>query len=134
MKSMITPIGGFYVVMGVMNGFIALMMMVYALFPAAIGVMAVSGAMKQEEGALPATIVMAATTLGLGGMGLLLGALGLAYIVDGVGILKRKRWSKGLGVLLALPVMTVCIPVGTLLGVFSLIVLLSQDATEEFSR
>lgn len=132
MKSLITPIGGLYVAAGGINVFAALSLLVYAIFPAVIGVVAVSGAMKQEEGALPALIVMAASSIGIGGMGLIVGVLAIAYLIGGVGIIMRKRWARMLGVLLAIPTMTVCMPVGTILGVLAIVALVSKEGVEEF--
>lgn len=132
MKPLLSPIGGFYVFTGVMNMLVGLMLLVYALFPAVIGVAAVAGAMKEEEGALPALVVMILSTLGLGGVGLLVGILGIVYVIDGIGIIRRRPWSRLLGAALSLPVMTACIPVGTIVGILALVALVSQEGAAEF--
>lgn len=132
MRAWITPIGGLYVTTGVANGFGALCLLFYALFPAVIGVVAVSGTIKQEEGALPALILMAATTLGLGGSGVVMGVLGLAYLAVGVGLISRKRWARAAGAALSVPIMLLCMPAGTAVGVLAMVALLHPDTKAEF--
>ena len=132
MKPLLSPIGGLYVFTGVMNLLIGLMLLVYALFPAVIGVVAASGAMKEEEGALPALVVMIVSTIGLGGVGILVGVLGIVYVIDGIGIIRRRPWSRMLGAALSLPVMTACIPFGTVVGILALVALVSQEGAAEF--
>lgn len=132
MKPLITPIGAMYIMTGVMNGLVALMLLVYALFPAAISVVAASSAMKEEEGAIPALVLMLASSVGLGVVGLLVGVLAIAYIADGVGIIRRRPWSRMFGVVLSIPVMTACIPFGTVIGILALVALVSKEGAAEF--
>lgn len=132
MKSMITPVGALYIFAGVINGLVALMLIIYAVFPAIIGVVAVSGAMNEEEGALEALVLMAVSSIGIGGMGLLVGLLALAYVIGGYGIIRRRRWARMLGVALAVPMMGVCMPIGTAIGVLALVTMLHGDTGKEF--
>ena len=132
MKSLVTPLAIVYFVSAALNLFSAFLLLLYALFPAMVGVAAVAGAVDGDEGAAPAAVVMAISTIGLGGVGLILGALGIAYIAGGYGLIKRRAWSRRLGIALAVPILPTCIPIGTILGAFAIAALLSKDVVEEF--
>jgi hypothetical protein len=132
LRAWITPVGGLYVTTGAGIGVGALTLLFYALFPAVIGVVAISGTIKQEEGALPALVLMAASTLGLVGTGVLLGLLSLAYLVVGVGLIARKRWARMAGVGLSVPIMVICMPTSTPVGVLAMVALLNPDTIKEF--
>ena len=132
MKVLITPLGVAYLTAGVINILVAAFTLLYALFPALIGIVAVDSALKQEEGAFAAMIAMFGTTAIVGLVGVVLGGLGIAYVVDGLGIIGRKSWARYLGLVLALPMMGICMPVGTLIGMLAFAILLVPDSAAEF--
>lgn len=133
MKVLITPIGVLYITAGVLSGVLALFLFLYALFPALVGVVAVDGVAKGEEGALGALVLMLGTSVTVGLFGLIAGALGLGYIADGIGLIARKPWARWGGIGLAVPLIFVCMPFGAMIGVLALITLLMPDAEPEFT-
>lgn len=65
-------------------------------------------------------------------VGVLLVVLGLPGIIAGYGLLKRYSWARGLAVavgVLNLP----NVPLGTIIGAYTLLVLLQDDAAEAFT-
>lgn len=64
-------------------------------------------------------------------VGTFLVILGVPGTVAGYGLLKRRAWARGLGV--AVGVLNLLnVPIGTLVGVYTLVVLLQTDAEEAF--
>jgi len=62
----------------------------------------------------------------------LLVVLGLPGILAGYGLLKRRSWARGLAV--ALGVLNLFnVPLGTVIGAYTLFVLLQDDAAEAFT-
>ncbi len=133
MKALITPLGVLYLAVGFVNGCVALFLLLDALFPALIGVVAVNGASKGEEGALQAMVLMFGTSAAVGLFALVFAALGLAYLVDGIGLIARKPWARWLGIGLAVPLMFACMPVGMVFGLLGLLTLLLPDGAEAFA-
>lgn len=132
-KSLITPIAIAYIVAGAFSALSAFFLLLYALFPAFVGVAAVAGAVDGDEGAAPAAVMMAISTIGLGGLGLAFGLLAIGYIADGYGLVKRRRWSRKLGIVLAVPMLGLCMPIGTLFGALAIVAFLSSDVTAELT-
>jgi hypothetical protein len=64
--------------------------------------------------------------------GVLMVVLGLPGLVAGYGLLKRKPWARILAVVLGI-LGLVNFPIGTAIGVYTLLVLLQQSATEYFA-
>lgn len=65
-------------------------------------------------------------------VGVLLVVLGLPGILAGYGLLKRRSWARGLAV--ALGVLNLFnVPLGTVIGAYTLFVLLQDDAAEAFT-
>jgi hypothetical protein len=67
------------------------------------------------------------------GLGILMALLGLPGLVAGYGLLKRKPWARTLALVLGL-LNLVNIPLGTVIGVYTLLVLLQQSATDYFDN
>jgi hypothetical protein len=61
-----------------------------------------------------------------------LAVLGLPGIIAGAGLLARKAWGRILALVIS-GLNLVCFPVGTILGVYGLVVLLQDSATEYFA-
>ncbi|OGO50615.1 MAG: hypothetical protein A2Z30_04150 [Chloroflexi bacterium RBG_16_64_43] len=78
--------------------------------------------------------VMAEKVLGIvaASMGGLLTVLGLPGIVAGAGLLARKTWGRILSIVIS-GLSVLCFPLGTILGVYGLIVLLQDSAAEYFA-
>jgi hypothetical protein len=64
--------------------------------------------------------------------GLLMVVLGLPGLIAGYGLLKRKSWARFLALVLGI-LNLVNFPVGTAIGVYTLLVLLQQSATDYFA-
>lgn len=65
-------------------------------------------------------------------VGVLLVVLGLPGILAGYGLLKRRSWARGLAV--AVGVLNLFnVPLGTVIGGYTLFVLLQDDAAEAFT-
>lgn len=64
-------------------------------------------------------------------VGVLLVVLGLPGMAAGYGLLKRRAWARGLAIAIGV-LNLVNFPIGTLIGVYTLIVLLQTDAEEVF--
>jgi hypothetical protein len=67
------------------------------------------------------------------GLGLLMAVLGLPGLVAGYGLLKRKPWARTLALVLGV-LNLVNFPLGTAMGVYTLLVLLQQSATDYFEN
>lgn len=64
-------------------------------------------------------------------VGTFLVILGVPGMAAGYGLLKRRAWARGLGV--AVGVLNLLnVPIGTLVGVYTLVVLLQTDTEEAF--
>ncbi len=61
-----------------------------------------------------------------------LAILGVPGIVAGAGLLARKAWGRILSIVIS-ALCVLCFPVGTILGVYGLVVLLQDSATEYFA-
>jgi hypothetical protein len=81
------------------------------------------GLLFQDRNAIAITSVVGTVIAGF------LGVLSLPSIIAGAGLLRRKSWARILSLILA-ALDLVNVPVGTLLGVYTIWVLL-QDQTEE---
>src|SRR4030042_4924397 len=77
--------------------------------------------------------VVAEKVLGIvaASVGGLLAVLGLPGIIAGAGLLARKSWGRILSIVIS-GLSVLCFPLGTLLGVYGLIVLLQDSAAEYF--
>ncbi len=61
-----------------------------------------------------------------------LGLVGLPKVIGGIGLLNGKEWGRVLVIIMAF-VSLVNVPVGTAIGVYSLIVLLNRDTVDHFN-
>jgi hypothetical protein len=66
------------------------------------------------------------------GFGLLMVILGLPGVLAGYGLLKRKPWARYLALVLGV-LDLVNFPIGTVIGIYTLLVLTQQSATEYFT-
>ena len=80
-------------------------------------------------GDLTAERILGITAASVGG---LLTVLGLPGIVAGAGLLARKTWGRILSIVIS-GLSVLCFPLGTILGVYGLIVLLQDSAAEYFA-
>ncbi len=64
-------------------------------------------------------------------LGLLVGGVGLLHVVAGWGLLSRQPWARILTIVLGV-ISLIRFPFGTILGVYTLWVLLSKDGAAEF--
>lgn len=71
------------------------------------------------------------TLVGLS-VGTLLVILGLPGMAAGYGLLKRRSWARGLAVAVGV-LNLVNVPLGTLIGIYTLVVLMQDEATEYFA-
>jgi hypothetical protein len=78
---------------------------------------------------LMAERIMVITAASVGGF---LAILGVPGIVAGAGLLARKGWGRILSIVIS-ALSILCFPVGTILGVYGLVVLLQDSATEYFA-
>jgi hypothetical protein len=92
----------------------------------ALGVLPFIGAVADDP---DATVVF--SILGTA-FGVLMVVLGLPGLVAGYGLLKRKPWARMLAVVLGI-LGLVNFPIGTAIGVYTLLVLLQPTATEYFA-
>jgi hypothetical protein len=80
-------------------------------------------------GDLTAERVLAIVAASLGGV---LAVLGLPGIIAGAGLLARKTWGRILSIVIS-GLSLVAFPLGTILGVYGLVVLLQDSASEYFA-
>jgi hypothetical protein len=92
-----------------------------------VGIAAAVGA-SLDEGSTIASWLLNMTGAALGA---LLAALSLPSLLCGWGLLKRRRWARILGIILA-ALSLLRVPVGTLFGAYALWVLLSRQTEELF--
>ncbi len=74
---------------------------------------------------------LTAALVALSILALLIGGSGLLYLLTGFGLLRRWNWTRWLAIALGLS-MTLCVPVGTLIGAVVIIYLLSEDVRRFF--
>jgi len=76
-----------------------------------------------------------ATVLGFAGIAVILfaGALAVAFLATGVGLLKLKPWSRIAGIIMAILCLT-NFPFGTAFGIYALIILFKKDTEALFTR
>ena len=65
------------------------------------------------------------------GVGMLLTILALPKIIAGIGLLKRKEWGRMLTLIVAFLAL-INIPLGTALGIYTIIILLKDETVELF--
>lgn len=117
-------------VIGVCFIFFGALWILGALFSGAIlGVLA--GFVSQTsdgDGAVGAVV------LGITGVTLttLLLAIGVPQMVCGFGLLAFKRWARILGIVLAAIVLVASVPIGTVFGIYALIILFRKDTEALF--
>ena len=77
---------------------------------------------------------MGATVLGITGVTLtmLLLAIGVPKIICGIGLLAYKNWARILGIVLA-AISLVSVPVGTIFGIYALVILFSRETEQLFA-
>lgn len=76
----------------------------------------------------------AAAALGFTGLavGAILLLIAIPYIVCGVGLFKRRNWARLLGILLA-AIAVIRFPIGTVFGVYALVILIRKDTAALFT-
>ncbi len=85
------------------------------------------GAQGGDDAAIGATVLgLAGTTLFAFWL-----CLGIPGIVTGIGLLKRKRWARILGIVLS-AIRLIQVPIGTVLGAYGLWVLFSEETEALF--
>ena len=74
-----------------------------------------------------------ATVLGITGVALttILLAIGVPQIICGIGLLGFKRWARILGIVLA-AISLVSVPVGTIFGIYAIVILFSKETEALF--
>lgn len=55
-------------------------------------------------------------------------------IICGIGLLKRKGWARILGLILAIPDLVTSIPIGTIIGIYTIWVLLNKETAQLFAQ
>lgn len=75
-----------------------------------------------------------ATVLGITGVALttILLAIGIPQIVCGIGLLLFKSWARILGIVLA-AICLVSVPIGTVFGIYALVILFSKESEALFA-
>jgi hypothetical protein len=68
-----------------------------------------------------------------GSVGVLLWVLAAPKIIAGIGLLKRMEWARILALILSF-ISLINIPLGTALGIYSLVILLKEDSIRLFQR
>jgi hypothetical protein len=118
-------------VIGVCFIFFGALWVLGALFSGALlGILA--GFVSQTsdgEGAVGAVV------LGITGVTLttLLLAIGVPQVVCGLGLLTFKRWARILGIVLAVIVAIMSVPIGTIFGIYALVILFNKDTEALFA-
>ena len=121
MDTHVKVLAALYIVFGVLGSLFGLGMM------ALLGVIGVAGAASDPD-AWVAIPILGFTGVALGVFML---ALSLPGIIAGIGLLKYRRWARILTIVLsALNLMN--IPFGTILGIYGLWVMLSDDGSRLF--
>lgn len=96
-----------------------------------LGISIVGGAVGSEQGAAQGGAVFA----GLGLLGLLVVGLvllpGLPGFIGGIGVIRRRWWARWVVVVCSV-FNLLAFPLGTALGAYSLVVLLSSSVDDEF--
>lgn len=117
MQTHIKVLGWLYIVMGIL-GILTAFCLAAVIFGA--------GLLSQDETAITVTGIVAVVT---GGFLLLTSAPG---IISGIGLVNYKSWSRILTLILGI-LNLVMFPLGTLLGIYTLYVLLDQESVQIFS-
>lgn len=132
MRNGIGALGMVYLVIGLLVVVAGLLAVPLVLLQGAIGSYAVYDATQGSDGAAEAAVVF----LGSGSVWLCaeaaVVAIGLLIAVTGWGVTRRRRWSRVLGLLVAL-VLLPLFPLGTVIGVVGLLVLSNDEVAEEFA-
>jgi len=101
--------------------------LIYLLMAAVLAVLLVGiGTAVDDATAEQVLSIVAASVGGL------LAVLGLPGIIAGAGLLARKTWGRILSIVIS-GLSVLCFPLGTILGVYGLIVLLQDSAAEYFA-
>jgi len=101
--------------------------LVYLLMAAILATLLVG--IGTAVGDITAERVLNTVAASLGG---LLAVLGLPGIIAGAGLLARKTWGRILSIVIS-GLNVLCFPLGTILGVYGLIVLLQDSSSEYFA-
>jgi len=101
--------------------------LIYLLMAAILAVFLVG--IGTAVGDMIAERVLGIVAASVGGV---LAVLGLPGIIAGAGLLARKTWGRILSIVIS-GLSVLCFPLGTILGVYGLIVLLQDSATEYFA-
>ena len=122
MESHVKIVGIFHIVFGVFGCIIGLLTFLV------MGGASMIVAMNDANAAVPVTI--------LGGLGLLFAFFmtitSIPGIIGGYGLLNRCEWARVLVIILSIIYIPFCIPFGTILGTYSLVVLFSNDVKTSF--
>lgn len=117
MKDHINILGILWIVFGALSLFAALFILL--LF---FGITLIPGVDFAAGGILKVIGVIVGTYLGL---------LGLPKIIGGIGLLNGREWGRVIVIIMSF-LSLVNVPVGTALGVYSLIVLFNRDSIDFF--
>jgi len=122
MKTHVTVLGIVHIVFGALGVASALLLML--IFGGAAGIVGATGD-ADAQFAVP-IIGIAGTTLVV-----FLMALSLPGLVIGIGLLKLRPWARISGIVLSIFDLTF-VPVGTIVGIYGLVVLLSKETERLF--
>ena len=87
----------------------------------------IGAAVAIEDPIAPRVLVLVGTAVGI-----FMAVLGLPGIAAGYGLLKRRSWARGLAV--AVGILNLFnVPIGTVIGVYTLVVLMQTQATDYFA-
>ena len=84
-------------------------------------------AVAAEDPVAPRVLTLVGTAAGA-----LMVVLGLPGIIAGYGLLKRRPWARGLAVAVAI-LNLFNVPIGTVIGIYTLLVLMQTGAEEYFT-
>jgi len=101
--------------------------LIYLLMAAVLAVLLVGIGTAVDDATVEQVLSIVAASVGG-----LLAVLGLPGIIAGAGLLARKTWGRILSIVIS-GLSVLCFPLGTILGVYGLIVLLQDSAAEYFA-
>jgi hypothetical protein len=101
--------------------------LIYLLMAAILAVLLVGIGTAVDDATVEQVLSIVAASVGG-----LLAVLGLPGIIAGAGLLARKTWGRILSIVIS-GLSVLCFPLGTILGVYGLIVLLQDSAAEYFA-